>query len=788
MIRRLLAASLVCSLPAIGAWAAGCGTDLPNNPDYGVVPEAGLFQTGNGNSSGGSGYGSGSGASSGGSGSGGTTAFDAAPPPCPTADRFCAEPFTFPYGGEVSVQVRGTFSATGWTTGGVAMTHDAGSDAWTASVPVPWDTAVDYKFYATEPDGGTQWFDDPNPAVSTMVDDAGVTNSVFPATTCTTFTCQQPGPAPAGVFDWRDAVIYFVFVDRFFDGDPSNNCSVSGSSTEGTPGTSIYASNNYLGGDWQGVTQQINNGYFNDLGVNTLWITVPVKNADTVLGAGEYCDNGNCGPNSLQYSAYAGYWLLDPGDFSGANGNVEPCFGTPTDLHNLVSAAHAKNLKVLFDYAMVDIHTSSPLYAQNPSWFTPFCQCGANGCGNYNDYKCWFTPYLAHFDFTNSAEARNYSVAAALQLVTTYGNDAFRLDAIKQVDPSWLAALRPQVNAYEQSVADGGAVQHFYMVGETYDFEDTGYIASFLNPQTALDGQFDFPERYRLVDVMLARDTGNLLDFCSTAPTSPQNQNCSWNFNTPPGMQGLASFIDTNDAFYEQWAPGSVMSTFIGNQDLPRSIHFAEQTMPSWLSMGATGTQGIQNAVTYNGEFQPNSDTWTQEPAPETDPNTYERLANAFAVTLTTKGAPLIYYGDEIGLPGAGDPDNRRMMMWSGLTTCPGQGPTCQQGLHDRIATLGQIRANHPALRRGTRTEIVNNQPDLWVFSVTTSVNGVADTVYVAINRSDSSITTTGIPAGIPELVVGGAKSTGTDAIPPRETRIFSSYVPQVADAGTDGG
>ena len=44
----------------------------------------------------------------------------------------------------------------------------------------------------------------------------------------------------------------------------------------------------------------------------------------------------------------------------------------------------------------------------------------------------------------------------------------------------------------------------------------------------------------------------------------------------------------------------------------------------------------------------------------------YERLALAMAVTLTNRGVPLIYYGDEIGLPGAGDPDNRRLMQWSG--------------------------------------------------------------------------------------------------------------------------
>jgi glycosidase len=264
-------------------------------------------------------------------------------------------------------------------------------------------------------------------------------------------------------------------------------------------------------------------------------------------------------------------------------------------------------------------------------------------------------------------------------------------------------------------------------------------------------------------------------------------------------MAGLASFMDQNDAFYAAYAPGAVMSTFIGNQDLPRSIHFAEATMPSWLGSSGSGTP-IQNAVTYNGEYTPGTQTWTPEPAMETDPNTYERLANAFAVTLTTKGAPLIYYGDEIGLAGAGDPDNRRAMPWptatpgsanwphAAWTTCPGAGPTCQQGLHDRIATLTHIRANHPAMRRGVRTELQDTSPDLWVFSESTTVGTSTDTVYVAINRSDAAITTTFIPAGLPELVVGGTTSTGNDSIPARETRIYSSYVPPAADAGADGG
>jgi glycosidase len=232
-------------------------------------------------------------------------------------------------------------------------------------------------------------------------------------------------------------------------------------------------------------------------------------------------------------------------------------------------------------------------------------------------------------------------------------------------------------------------------------------------------------------------------------------------------MTGLQQFMDFNDSFYQADA---VMSTFVGNQDLPRSIHFAEQTIPAWLGGNA------QAAATTNGS----NNAWTGEPSAETDPNTYERLANAFAVLFTTKGAPLIYYGDEIGLPGAGDPDNRRMMQWSGYTAA-------QTTLHDRLAKLLQIRAVHPSMRRGTRTKIYVDA-DLWVFSETTTVGTAVDTVYVAINRSDTDRTASGVQPGLPELVTGTGMSTGTDDVPARQTRVWSSYVPATLDAGADGG
>jgi hypothetical protein len=299
-----------------------CGSDTPNNPDFGQPPDAGPFRPGPGGN--GDGYGSGT--------NGGTP--DAAPPMCPDDSKRCAETFTFPFNGETTVELRGDYRAGAWSMGD-KLVHSGAT--WSVSVDVPYAKPVQYKFLVN----GATWTLDPNNPM-TVPDGMGNTNNVKGAITCASFTCADPGPTAPGVYDWRDAVIYFVFVDRFFDGDATNNCNVPNVDTVGT------ASGQYLGGDWKGVTQKINAGYFTDLGVNTLWVTVPVQNA-TVAGHG-------VGGDTHQYSAYHGYWPKEPDQ-------VESCFGAKADLVALVAAAHAKKIKVLFDYAMVHVHDTSSVFA-----------------------------------------------------------------------------------------------------------------------------------------------------------------------------------------------------------------------------------------------------------------------------------------------------------------------------------------------------------------------------------------------------------------------------------------
>jgi glycosidase len=81
-------------------------------------------------------------------------------------------------------------------------------------------------------------------------------------------------------------------------------------------------------------------------------------------------------------------------------------------------------------------------------------------------------------------------------------------------------------------------------------------------------------------------------------------------------------------------------------------------------------------------------------------------LKLAYTFLLTARGTPLIYYGDEIALPGSGDPDNRRDFPggWPGdeRNAFDGAGRTAaEQEVFAHVRTLLQLRARREELRRG---------------------------------------------------------------------------------------
>ena len=102
-------------------------------------------------------------------------------------------------------------------------------------------------------------------------------------------------------FSWDNASVYFLLTDRFRNGNTSNDHSYNrGLDQSGKVLSNIDDRATFHGGDFAGVTQSIEDGYFNNLGVNAIWISAPYEQTHGyVVGS-----DGN--PSYAHYS-YHGY-------------------------------------------------------------------------------------------------------------------------------------------------------------------------------------------------------------------------------------------------------------------------------------------------------------------------------------------------------------------------------------------------------------------------------------------------------------------------------------------------
>ena len=104
---------------------------------------------------------------------------------------------------------------------------------------------------------------------------------------------------------------------------------------------------------------------------------------------------------------------------------------------------------------------------------------------------------------------------------------------------------------------------------------------------------------------------------------------------------------------------------------------------------------------------------------------------------MTYVGAPMIYYGDEVGMWGADDPSNRKPMLWKDLE--PYEKPEENVVMDDQLAFYRQasaLRNNHPALRSGTLRDLLTDDlADVWAFLRSED----KDQVLVVLNASDTA-------------------------------------------------
>jgi glycosidase len=96
----------------------------------------------------------------------------------------------------------------------------------------------------------------------------------------------------------------------------------------------------------------------------------------------------------------------------------------------------------------------------------------------------------------------------------------------------------------------------------------------------------------------------------------------------------------------------------------------------------------------------------------------FEGLKLAQVLIMTSRGTPLLYYGDEIAMPGGPDPDNRRDFPggFPGDTknAFTSTGRTAQENdVWNHLAKLGEIRKNLEPLRRGRSLDLLDEEQQL---------------------------------------------------------------------------
>ena len=89
-----------------------------------------------------------------------------------------------------------------------------------------------------------------------------------------------------------------------------------------------------------------------------------------------------------------------------------------------------------------------------------------------------------------------------------------------------------------------------------------------------------------------------------------------------------------------------------------------------------------------------------------------EGLKLAFTLLMTTRGIPMIYYGDEIAMPGGNDPENRRDFPGGfpgdSRDAFTAQGRTeSEKPVYEHVRKLAGIRSQNPCLRGGKVVDLV---------------------------------------------------------------------------------
>lgn len=274
--------------------------------------------------------------------------------------------------------------------------------------------------------------------------------------------------------DQQAQVLYSLMIDRFYDADPTNNQPLNS--------PEVLPQADYQGGDLKGITAKIEEGFFERLGISTIWISPITQNPRDAWGL-------NLNPRT-KFSGYHGYWPIYTTE-------VDDRFGTSEDLKEMLATAHAHKMNVVLDYVANHLHINSPVLQAHPDWVIPLMlPDGRKNIGLWDEHRLttWFDEHIPSLDLERIEVAEPMTDSATFWM-TEYDFDGFRHDACKHIPLGYWRLLTKKLR---ERVTD----RELWQIGETYG--DPTLIGSYVR-SGMINAQFDFNVYHTALDV-LTRD------------------------------------------------------------------------------------------------------------------------------------------------------------------------------------------------------------------------------------------------------------------------------------------
>lgn len=585
-------------------------------------------------------------------------------------------------------------------------------------------------------------------------------------------------------------MVYFAMTDRFCDGDLSNNVPL-GSDPE------LYDSAQknpacYLGGDFRGIENALQSGYFNDLGVTALWLTPVVRN---VWRSGY--DLGGW------KSGYHGYWTQDWLDIDPhLTSSVSLAGGTyPSDpdgrmshYRDLVRLAHSKGVKVIQD---VVLNHAGPVFyydandnhvfdlQEKDEWIQPFKRDGFYPNAKWVDLPKW-NAMRTQPDGPRELLGRKISTKGVLSRLDSYGRKGYSDNSLGKSDGEEVTcdffSLRdlwtaPEGEHFDALVDEFVEIYHFYLtvIGVDglridtvkhvhHEFWDafTERLRKRLGPAAA--EKLLFGEIYDGNPVRLGQYTWRK----------------DWQSQPQPSLDSVLDFDFCFSAREYLRRPKSEFGSPAALEKalLTRTALDAQNRPYYNPNPGPDGLNAQQKIIT----FIENHDGLNRfRVAGVTELR--NRLAQGLLMTLP--GIPCLYYGTEFGLLDEGgkigeDGETGRMMFFRHQGG-PGMKEVKASATFTEISKLAALRKRLPVLRDGSIIPLwvdgAASSDDDGVFAFARASREGDSFVIVVMNASDKDRLTSGgehfiqLPSSLkatgkilrPVLSIGQSQQPGTE-------------------------